>query len=281
MCLGATFLVFTLLVALSGPMLLQVNNILWEMGFSSLTEHCLWSSFHLANFCSKGWTKSRKLNLFLAALLKIKLFPSKGRRKPSCPSDHIWAKWPAGLGGTWVLPWGSRWEIFFHGFVQCLYLVMGLLQCALDTQMAKQKLKVWPCFTVPLGFFSILLVSTSVQSHSCAKVGYFSVWCYSSHFQSWSCIAGLTVLMFCRYLKHTRTAGNLFLFITKLTFFLSIHWILDSQNHSYVQAQVHVIEAPSQRGLINTFINDMLEVSAWPPRAQLAPKKCRSICFPK
>lgn len=157
MHLGATFLVFTL-VALLGPVLLQVNNILWETGFSSLTEHCLWSSFHLANFCSWSWTKSGKLNLFQVALLKIELFPSEGRRKPSCPSDHIWAKWPAGLGGTWVLPWGSRWEIFFHDFVQCLYVVMGLLQCVLGTQMAKQKLKVWPCFTVSLGFCSSLLV---------------------------------------------------------------------------------------------------------------------------
>lgn len=152
MHLGATFLVFILLVALLGPILLQVNNILREMGFSSLTEHCPWSSFHLANFCSRGWTKSRKLNLFQAALLKMELFPSDERRKPSCPSDHIWAEWPAGLGGTWMLPWGSRWGIFFHGFIQCLYWVMGLLQCALDTQMAKQKWQVWPCSYSVAGF---------------------------------------------------------------------------------------------------------------------------------
>lgn len=167
MHLEATFLVFILLVALLGPMLLQVNDILWEMAFSSLTEPCPWSSFHLANFCSRGWTKSRKPNLFQAALFKIELFPSEGRRKPSCPSDHIWAEWPAGLGGTWVLPWGSRWEIFFHGFVQCLYLMMGLLQCALDTQMAKHKLQVWPCFTVPLGFCSSPLVSLYPVSFLC------------------------------------------------------------------------------------------------------------------
>lgn len=176
MHLGATFLVLILLVALLGPMLLQVNNILWEMGFSSLTEHCPWSSFHLANFCSRGWTKSRKLNLFQADLLKIELFPSEGRRKPSCPSDHIWAKWPAGLGRTWVLPWWSRWKIFFHGFVQCLYLVMGRLQCALDTQMAKQKLKVFQLKVYVLQcpwVFSADLWLTCIQSHSCAKFGYF------------------------------------------------------------------------------------------------------------
>lgn len=96
MHLGATFLVFILLVALLGPMLLQVNNILWEMGFSSLTEHCPWSSFHLANVCSGGWTKGRKLNLFLAVLLKIELFPSEGRRKPSCTPALLTMSEPSG-----------------------------------------------------------------------------------------------------------------------------------------------------------------------------------------
>lgn len=92
----------------------------------------------------------------------------------------------------------------------------------------------------------------------------------------------MTVLVFCRYLKHTHTAGTFSLFITKLAFVQSIHWILDSgsQNHLYVQAQVHFIKAPPQKGLTNTFSNDILEVSAWPPRAQLAPKNVEAFVFP-
>lgn len=170
MHLGATLLVFILLVALLGPMLLQVNNILWEMGFSSLTEHCPWSSFHLANFCSRGWTKSRKLNLFQADLLKIELVSSEGRRKPSCPSDHIWAKWPAGLGRTWValmeqvenfLSWFCSVFVFGDGsLAMCLRYTNG--QTEIESTSTESVY-----FTVPLGFFSRPLVDLYPVSFLC------------------------------------------------------------------------------------------------------------------